>query len=335
MQLGAIHLWGDDTEKFRREVRLSAELGYDLVGVGDSPAGWREMGVSMAVAAREAPNATIAPMVTSPFLRHPLITANMMSTLYDLAGGKVALGFATGGSTIMAIGHRPATLAEVRAEVGALRDLFAGRPTQWEGAPVKELRFPREVPIYFSAFGPKAIQLAGEIFDGAILFSGTHQTQELRQKIEQARTAAANAGRDPKSVKIWVTSYTSVRETRAKALDDLKAFIVVSGMAIMRNPALMEEVVPSQFRDKMTQLIQRYDPSEHVVVGGKNVTLMEELGLTEFLGHFDTVAGSHDEVKTTLDEMEAMGVDAFFAALPGNADPETTLRAMAEIIGRA
>jgi 5,10-methylenetetrahydromethanopterin reductase len=334
MQLGAIHMWGDDEQKFRREIRLSAELGFDMVGIGDSPAGWHDLGISMAIAAAEAPGRTITPMVTSPFLRHPLITANMMSTIYDLNGGKAALGFATGGSTIMAIGHPPANQAEVREHIATLRALFSGQPATWDNMPVKPLRFPREVPIMYSAFGPKALQLAGEHCDGAILFTGSHQMGELQQKIDAVRSAAQKAGRDPKTAKIWVTSFCSVRESRKRALEDLKAFIVVTGMAIMRNAALAAEIVPTQFKDKMNQLIERYDPSEHVVVGGRNVTLLDELGLNEFLGDFDTVAGSPAEVKASWEAMQALGVDAFFCALPGHADPESTIRAMAEIAGK-
>jgi hypothetical protein len=46
------------------------------------------------------------------------------------------------------------------------------------------------------------------------------------------------------------------------------------------------------------------------------------------LGDFDTVAGSPAEVKATWEAMTALGVDAFFCALPGHADPESTIRAM-------
>jgi hypothetical protein len=70
------------------------------------------------------------------------------------------------------------------------------------------------------------------------------------------------------------------------------------------------------------------------VVGGKNVTLMDDLGLTEFLSDFDTIAGPPEEVAATLKEMEALGVDTFFAALPGNADREGTLRRLSRATGR-
>src|SRR3546814_7686869 len=84
---------------------------------------------------------------------------------------------------------------------------------------------------------------------------------------------------------LWAFSFASIRETRAQAIDDLKAFIVVNGMAL-RAPEVLA-TVPTQFRGKIEELHKRYDPTEHVVVGGKNVALMDELGLTEYLADFD------------------------------------------------
>jgi 5,10-methylenetetrahydromethanopterin reductase len=93
--------------------------------------------------------------------------------------------------------------------------------------------------------------------------------------------------------------------------------------------------VPAHLRDPMRQLVARYDTTEHVVVGGRNARLVDELGLADFLGDFDSVAGTPQEVKATLEQMQAMGVDAFFVPLPGHADLEPTIRALAQITGRA
>src|SRR5688572_4069403 len=108
MKLGICSNWGTSLEGFREEVRLASDLGYDLVTIGDSPAGWHELYVSMTLAAIDAPNAVLASLVTSPFMRHPLVTAASACTLDDLTGGRVVLGLATGGSTVMAIGRPPA-----------------------------------------------------------------------------------------------------------------------------------------------------------------------------------------------------------------------------------
>src|SRR3546814_8778870 len=175
MKLGICSMWGPSLQSFREEVKLASDLGYDLVTIGDSPAGWHELYVSMTLAALDAPTATIAPLVTSPFLRHPLVTANARCSIDDLSGGRVALGLATGGSTVMAIGRTPATQNEIRAEFAALKALFAGQEIEWNGSHVKELSFPKHMSLYYSAFGPRALALASEQAVGVILFSGRRE----------------------------------------------------------------------------------------------------------------------------------------------------------------
>jgi 5,10-methylenetetrahydromethanopterin reductase len=326
MKLGICSLWGPDLDAFRAEVRLASDLGYDLITVGDSPSGWHDLYVSLTLAAFEAPNATLAPLVTSPFLRHPLVTANALCSIDDLSGGRVALGLATGGSSVLAIGRMPAMQLEIRSEIAALKALFAGEPVDWGGAPVKPLRFPRKIPIYYSAFGPKALALAGEQADGVILFAGEQNIDELSTRIDTVRASAGRAGRDPAGIDIWVVSYVSVRPTAEAAYEDLKAFIAVNAMA-MRTPETLAKV-PTQFRAKVLEFQSRYDPTEHVVVGGKNVALMEELGLTEYLQDFDTLAGPVEVAAEMLRKLEALGVSTFIAALPGHADPAETIRGL-------
>ena len=111
MKLGICSMWGTSVDLFRSEVRLAADMGFDLVTVGDSPSGWHEMVASMTIAALEAPGAQIGSLVTSPFMRHPLVAANAFATLDELTGGRAVMGFATGGSTVLAIGRPPATQA--------------------------------------------------------------------------------------------------------------------------------------------------------------------------------------------------------------------------------
>src|SRR3546814_846 len=203
---------------------------------------------------------------------------------------------------------------------------------EWLGSPVKPLRFPRPMPIYYSAFGPKALALAGEQADGVILFAGVKQLDRLEQRIAVVRDAAKAVGRDPAAIDIWVMSYTSVRTTHDRAIDDLKAFISANGMAF-RTPETLAQV-PPEFRSRIQEFQRRYDPSEHVVVGGSNVDLMNELGLTEFLADFDTTAGPQEMVTDMLRKLEGLGVSTFIAALPGHADPLKTNRGLAAARGQ-
>ena len=144
---------------------------------------------------------------------------------------------------------------------------------------------------------------------------------------------ARSAGRRAENIEIWTTAYCSVRETRAEALADLTAFIVVNGMAIARMPEVLAQV-PRQYHAPLAELARRYDPTEHCVVGGANSRLPAELGLTDFLGGFDTVAGPPAEVKKVLDGLEQRGVSGFISNLPGNADKHGTLRRLHDIFNK-
>jgi 5,10-methylenetetrahydromethanopterin reductase len=130
---------------------------------------------------------------------------------------------------------------------------------------------------------------------------------------------------------VWATAYCSVRDTRAQALEDLTAFIVVNGMAIARMPEVLAQI-PKEYHGPLAELARRYDPTEHCVVGGANSRLPAQLGLTDFLGGFDTVVGPAVEVKKVLDGLEQRGVSGFIANLPGNADKHGTLRRLAAIL---
>jgi alkanesulfonate monooxygenase SsuD/methylene tetrahydromethanopterin reductase-like flavin-dependent oxidoreductase (luciferase family) len=114
MKLGIISMWGHDLAGFRDQLRLAEELGFALVGLGDSPVGWHELYVSMTIAALETKSVTLAPMVTTPIGRHPAVAAGAMSTLHDLTGGRVAFGIGTGGSMVKGLGRGLATQAETR-----------------------------------------------------------------------------------------------------------------------------------------------------------------------------------------------------------------------------
>jgi hypothetical protein len=113
----------------------------------------------------------------------------------------------------------------------------------------------------------------------------------------------------------------------------LKAFIIVNGMAI-RTPETLAKV-PERYRPALAELHRRYDPTEHVVVGGRNAQLLDELGLTEFLGGIDTVAGPPEEVKRILDGLTERGVSTFIANMPGHADKLGTLRRLSKLMGRS
>jgi hypothetical protein len=57
--------------------------------------------------------------------------------------------------------------------------------------------------------------------------------------------------------------------------------------------------------------------------------MMDDMGLTEFLQDFDTIAGPEAHLTEVMRQLEAMGVSTLIAALPGHADPLATIRGLA------
>jgi alkanesulfonate monooxygenase SsuD/methylene tetrahydromethanopterin reductase-like flavin-dependent oxidoreductase (luciferase family) len=328
MRLGTILLWGEDLSRFRGQVRLAEQLGYDIIGVGDSPAAWNEMYVSLTVAAGETARAVLTPMVTTPGLRHPTITAGAISGLHQLTDGRVVLTIGSGGSAMGSVGRKPAGQREMREYIEAVRSLLSGQSAEVDGRTAVPLQQARPVPVYMSCDGPKSLRLAGEIADGVVIGLGM-ALDVVAAKIAIVREAAAAAGRDPDTIDIWGLGFTSVRDDPALAKQDITAFLASVGGMGLKAPH-MRALIPPELLGAVEELEERYDPRQHVVVGGAGARLVEELGLVDFLVGLRGVTGTPDQVREYAEQIEKLGVTAILAALPGSADPDGTLRRLAE-----
>ncbi len=324
MRLGSISLWGADVDAFRRQIRDAEGRGHEILGVGDTPSAWQDMVVTLTIAALASERATLATTVTTPFLRHPLVLARAMSSLADLTGGRVVLGIGGGGSAVASVGRPPASVEHLRRYVLALQSLFDGETVEWEGARTAPLVGAHRVPVYLAADGPAMLRLAGEIADGVIL-TGCSTLDFLDRRLEILRAAAADAGRDPGAVDVWAMSYVSIRDTRDQAVEDIAAYLAVMGGLWLRKP-YARALVPPELEEAARTMIDRYRPSEHVVVGSPQARLVQELGLTGFLAGLTAVAGTPDEVGATLRAFEQRGVGSVVASLAGVADPAGTLQ---------
>lgn len=329
MKLGTILLWGDDLEQFSRQLHVAEGLGFGVIGVGDSPAAWHDLYVSLAIAALETSTATLTPLVTTPFLRHPSVTANAMSSIADLSDGRAALTIGSGGSALRSIGRpKAARPGDMRAYVTAVRSLLDGGTADFEGHTTARLVRSRSIPLLVSADGPKGLRLAGELADGVVLSTGL-SLELVDRKIAVVREAAAAAGRDPDAVTIWGLAFTSVRTTREEANADITSFLASTAGMGLKAPH-MRALIPPELLGAVEEIERRYDPTEHVVVGGRNARLLEELGLVDFVVGLNSITGSPQQVAGHLRALEERGVSCVLAPLPGSADPEGTLQRLAE-----
>jgi 5,10-methylenetetrahydromethanopterin reductase len=111
------------------------------------------MYTTMALCAQATQRVLIGPTVTNPITRHPAVAASGIATIDEIAPGRAIFGIGSGDSAILNLAERPATLADLRAYVGAVRDLHTRREAEWRGRTARLTWAPRPVPIYLSAEG--------------------------------------------------------------------------------------------------------------------------------------------------------------------------------------
>jgi alkanesulfonate monooxygenase SsuD/methylene tetrahydromethanopterin reductase-like flavin-dependent oxidoreductase (luciferase family) len=330
MRFGIIVL-GEHIAELRERARTAESLGFDVIGIGDSPNGYRELAVMMAVAAQATDHASLASMVTVPLGRHPMYVASIISALQDLSQDRVIWGIGTGGSAPGAMGLAPSTLSVLRPHVEAVRGLLAGESVTWEGSTVPALKHPRPAPMYLSAYGPAARRLAGRMFDGVILAAGP-TIDLLERYVDEVRTAASSAGRNPDDVDIWVKTQAAIRPTREEALVDVKANLASNGSFGLRSEAQLA-TVPEELRPKVVELQRRYDPTKHVIWDGPNAALLDELGLTDYLAGRFAIVGNEEECLQQIEDIAKTGISTVVISGTGR-DPEGVIERVAMLAAR-
>ncbi len=176
-------------------IRRCEDAGFDGVGVHDHPGSGRDVYVTLALAAQRTRRIRLYPATSSPVVRHPLLLASLAHSLDEIAPGRTCLTVAPGFLAVRSIGKPRASLATMRQAVLDLRRLLAGETVTF-GSTSSRLRntSDRPLPVYLLAAGPRMVELAGEVADGALLLVGLH-----REAVAAARrhleAGARRAGR--------------------------------------------------------------------------------------------------------------------------------------------
>lgn len=316
MKFGTIVLWRDSgPDEFIDEVRQAERSGFDVVGVGDTQGGYRELYVSLALAAVNTSRVAIGPMVTNPVTRHAAVTASAIATLDRLSAGRAVLGIGTGGSAVWTLGRPPAKVAELRDYVETLRSLMRHGEATVDGRHVVVSGIERSVPIWMTAEGPRALRLAGAVADVVVLHSGTSVAA-----IDWCRAAlhegAASAGRDAAEIEIWMMLKASIATSREAALRAITSDLAGSAQHALRTLAA-EKGVPADLLEPIRELLRRYDVHQHAVAGGVNGEVVTDLGLADFLADQFGLVGTPGDCIDRLESMRERGVHGVLVPAAG------------------
>jgi alkanesulfonate monooxygenase SsuD/methylene tetrahydromethanopterin reductase-like flavin-dependent oxidoreductase (luciferase family) len=164
-------------------------------------------------------------------LRHAAVVARQASTLYHLAGGRLALGVSLGGrpNEYQSLGvPMEKRVAVLRESIAVLRQLLSGQPVQHQGRffhlQDAMVRPAAEVPIYMGGRAEGALRRAGELADGWIM--GPFGTvQDFQQSWRIVQDAARAVGKDADAMVAGRLLYIAVDEHRDQAREMLRIFL--------------------------------------------------------------------------------------------------------------
>ena len=155
--------------------RRLEDWGYDYIWLADERF-FREIYSSLTLCALNTKNIQLGVCVTDPYSRHPALTAMAISTLDEISEGRAVLGIGAGVSGFGELGiDRARPALAMREMVGLIRKLMTGERVDFQGRMVQfnhgALNFTpirADLPIYVASNGPRGLQVAGELADGAL-----------------------------------------------------------------------------------------------------------------------------------------------------------------------
>lgn len=170
----------------------------------------------------------IATGVTNHNTRHPMITASWAMTMHKLSGGRFALGLGRGIGLIQdAMGIPRITMPQMEDFAGVCRKLWKGEMILGHDGPSGKhpyLRlsgeFDEDIPIMFSAIGPKTLEWTGTVADGVILHTFISD-EALARCVALVRQGAERAGRNPDRVRVWSVLATVHEPDESRRLRDV------------------------------------------------------------------------------------------------------------------
>jgi 5,10-methylenetetrahydromethanopterin reductase len=276
--------------------------------------GYRDAIVSATAAAGVTKRATLVPVAISPYLWPPLPVAMAISTLGELAQGRVILNVSVG--NILNLGEsgvEPVKPIRIMREyVEALRALWAGKPVTHAGMLHKlrgaKMAFDqgRQYPIYIASTGPQMLKLAGEIADGVLLSAGL-TLASTRRCLALVQTGIRTSGRNPARLQTCSLINCKVSKDGTAA----KAAMLRKLAFLFRSRGHAENIKSSGLHIDHQAIIAAH--ARHDFEGAVRLMPVEAANLF-------AVAGTPAQCRARLEEYLAVGLDELIIEVSGNAE---------------
>lgn len=201
-------------------VKLAEQAGFKYAWFFDSHVLWRECYVTMAMCMEHTDHMRFGPCVTNPGVREWSVAASLYATLEVQSGNRFDVGIGRGDSSRRVLGRKPLNVERMTEFGYALRGMVRGDEVtySWDDQET-HVQIPwangYDLPVWYAAYGPKALGAAGAHGDGLIIQLADPWL--VKWFSDQALEARKAAGKDPASYRImsaapvWVGDMTTAR----------------------------------------------------------------------------------------------------------------------------
>ncbi len=216
--------------------RLAETHGFGCVWGGE--ANNKDPTVMLSAVAAVTERIRIGSAVYHVLGRTPATLALQAAGLNELSRGRLFLGIGVSNPTI-ARWHgltmdRP--VGRIREYLEIVRRAMAGEKVDYEGAYYRSHGFKMafrpgttHIPVFLAAFGPKMSRLAGSISDGILI--NMANPREIRRIVEDVRSGAQEAGKDPNKIEIICKVRCSIAPTYGAAREALSHALTYYALA--------------------------------------------------------------------------------------------------------
>ena len=300
---------------------LAEQQGFEYGWTYDSHVLWQESMPLLALLATATTRMTLGQMVTNPATRDPTVLASAYATLHDISDGRMIMGVGRGDSALRYIGRTPMTVPDFEQALRMVKPFMNGEDVTWNDTPL-QLTWVRpelpEIEMHVAGYGPQTLAVAGRVGDGVIIQLADPDI--IQWIMDTARTAAAEAGRDPSTLKCIVSAPSRIADDLTAAREQVRWFpAMVSNHVqdLIDRYGSDGSVVPQVLTDYVAARTF-YDYTEHSRVGAKHGEFVTD----EICDRF-CVLGNAEQAIAKLRELEAIGVDQFNIYLMGQGQEET------------
>ena len=305
--------------------RVGEAAGYELLGYGDSQNILPEAFVTMAAMADVTERVRLCTTVSNASTRHPSVAASGFGALQQLSGGRAVFGIGTGDSALANVGLPRAKVDELAEYCRVFLDLGRGESATYQGTAMRFRWDCPPVPLFIAAEGPRVMQLAGEIADGAIFGNGVSD-DVVRDNLERVISAATAAGRDTSAFEPWFMVKLIISDQPEPEVWRDYAWTVAASANHAFRFTFAGKFVPEEFEAPLQRLMDGYRSMEHnqESAGAHNGALVNDNRLTEFLGERYLIAGRPEHIAERLRGLEDAGVrNVLVSSMWGNPLDET------------